>query len=239
MSTSTNITTVEAEEHGVPTTTQRNTDGKAHSLEMPATSKPVTSKDIILDAAKNLLARHGYTGLSMRELAAESGLAKATLYHHFQDKDELFRSVLERDMAMVNAQLLTAAENATGAIAKITAVIRLYASLMRERRTVIMSVLRELSKEKKEKGDLYTLIHSCRSQYFTPITTILAEGIDEGVFRPLNIEQTAISMVGMINAFMLFNCNEKSTTPCELSESDEQFIDHTVQLFLFGISHSK
>lgn len=231
MSTPNNIAAVHTEKHEGLSTPPGVTENRAPSL-----STPSTSKEIILEAATNLLARRGYTGLSMRELATESGLAKATIYHHFQDKDELFQSVLERDMAMVNRQLIAAAENATGSIAKITAVIRLYASLMRKRRTVIMSVLRELS---KEKSDLCRFIHHRRSQYFTPITAILEEGIAEGVFRPLNVEQTALSMVGMINAFMIFAYDEQSTATCELTESDEQFIDHTVQLFLFGISHSK
>lgn len=225
---------------------------------------PASSKDVILDAAQTLLAQRGYAGLSMRELATESGLAKATIYHHFQDKNALFRSVLERDMAMVHSQLEVAAAREEGAIAKITAIIRVYVALMRARRTVIMSVLRELG---KESNPLCTFIYEQRGRYFTPITTILKEGIAEGVFRPLDVEQTAIGLVGMINAFMVFchpmalatgepakrepigaesnsttqincaemNCESAANGSDGLAAADESFIENTVQLFLHGI----
>jgi AcrR family transcriptional regulator len=181
---------------------------------------------VILAAAQSLLASHGYAGLSMRELAAESGLAKATIYHHFHDKDDLFRSVLERDMVMVHEQIAAAAAGATGAVAKLSAVMRTYAALMRERRTVIMSVLRELG---QETSTICEFIQDRRSCYFAPITAILEEGIAEGVFRPLNVEQAAISMVGMINAFVVFR------TITANAEPDETIVEHTIDLFLNGI----
>ncbi len=185
------------------------------------------SKEAILDAAQTLLATHGYAGLSMRELATESGLAKATIYHHFQDKNDLFRSVLERDMAMVYAQIVAAANSATTAVDKLSAVIRTYVALMRERRTVIMSVLREMG---QEEGNLCEFIQSRRSCYFDPIATILEQGIAEGEFRAINVEQAAISLVGMINAFVVFRLLTDTQEP------SEAIIDHTIDLFLHGIA---
>ena len=189
--------------------------------------QPITpSKEAILDAAQMLLAHHGYAGLSMRELAAESGLAKATIYHHFQDKNDLFRSVLERDMAMVYEQIVAAANSATAAIDKLSAVIHTYVALMSDRRTVIMSVLRELG---QDEGNLCEFIQSRRSCYFEPIATILNQGIDAGEFRPVNAEQAAISLVGMINAFVVFRLLTDSQEPAEA------LIDHTIDLFLHGV----
>ncbi len=190
--------------------------------------QPITpSKEAILDAAQTLLAHHGYAGLSMRELAVESGLAKATIYHHFQDKNDLFRSVLERDMAMVHAQIVAAANSAATAIDRLGAVIRTYVGLMSERRTVIMSVLRELG---EDENNLCEFIHSRRSCYFDPIATILNQGIAEGEFRPVNVEHAAISLVGMINAFVVFRLLADSQEPVEA------LIEHTIDLFLHGVA---
>ncbi|MEZ4618493.1 MAG: TetR/AcrR family transcriptional regulator [Caldilineaceae bacterium] len=197
------------------------------SESLPADEQPISaSKQQILDAAQLLMALHGYGGLSMRELAAESGLAKATIYHHFQDKDEIFRQVLERDMHMVHAQLIAAAAAATGAVAKISAVIRTYFGLMQERRTVIMSVMRELGQHDQQ---LCQFIDDRRRFYFAPIGAILETGIAEGVFRPLNVEHTAISLVGMINAFVVFHFILSNNEPADA------IIDHTIRLFLQGI----
>jgi AcrR family transcriptional regulator len=49
----------------------------------------------ILAAAGALLGEDGYEALSMRRLAARSGYALPTLYHHFGDKPGLLAAVLE------------------------------------------------------------------------------------------------------------------------------------------------
>jgi AcrR family transcriptional regulator len=43
----------------------------------------------ILTAAARLLAAHGYHGLSMRELARETGMSLANLYNYFASKEDL------------------------------------------------------------------------------------------------------------------------------------------------------
>ena len=43
------------------------------------------SKETILNAAEHIIVHAGYAGLSMRELSKQSGLAKSTLYHYFDD----------------------------------------------------------------------------------------------------------------------------------------------------------
>ena len=48
----------------------------------------------ILDMAGQLFARHGYAKTSMREVAAQAGIAVGNLYHYFPGKDELFRELL-------------------------------------------------------------------------------------------------------------------------------------------------
>jgi AcrR family transcriptional regulator len=41
-------------------------------------------------------ARQGYTGTSMEEIAAASGITKLIVYRHFDSKEELYRAVLQR-----------------------------------------------------------------------------------------------------------------------------------------------
>ena len=53
-------------------------------------------KDEILDIATRLFAERGYEGASMGDLAERVGLRKASLFHHYPSKDELYCAVLER-----------------------------------------------------------------------------------------------------------------------------------------------
>jgi AcrR family transcriptional regulator len=49
----------------------------------------------ILDAAEKLFSRMGFRAVTMARVAEEAGLAKATVYAYFADKDDLFRAVAE------------------------------------------------------------------------------------------------------------------------------------------------
>ena len=53
----------------------------------------------IMDAARQLFLRHGFHGTSMDALAKEACVSKATLYSHFEDKDALYRALINDKMA--------------------------------------------------------------------------------------------------------------------------------------------
>ncbi|QIR39666.1 TetR/AcrR family transcriptional regulator [Tolypothrix sp. PCC 7910] len=49
----------------------------------------------ILQGAMQEFLKHGYAGTSMDKVAVAAGVSKATVYSHFQDKEELFKVLLE------------------------------------------------------------------------------------------------------------------------------------------------
>lgn len=53
-------------------------------------------EDAILDAVNRLLAQKGYDLMTMDEVAAEVGIAKASLYKHFDSKDSLAAACMTR-----------------------------------------------------------------------------------------------------------------------------------------------
>jgi AcrR family transcriptional regulator len=66
-------------------------------------AKGIAKREEILRAALAVVAREGYHGASVKELADEVGLSQAGLLHYFDSKDELFVEILrtrdEVDMA--------------------------------------------------------------------------------------------------------------------------------------------
>jgi TetR/AcrR family transcriptional regulator, mexJK operon transcriptional repressor len=49
-----------------------------------------------MDAAQNCFLEHGYSSTSMDMVAAKATVSKATIYAHFQSKDELFGAIIRR-----------------------------------------------------------------------------------------------------------------------------------------------
>lgn len=53
----------------------------------------------ILDAARDLFTRDGYDRVTMRGIAEAIEYSPTTIYHHFEDKDDVVRSLCELDFA--------------------------------------------------------------------------------------------------------------------------------------------
>jgi AcrR family transcriptional regulator len=51
----------------------------------------------VLEAARELFAGAGYGATSLEAIAAAAGLTKGAVYHHFANKQEVFRAVYERE----------------------------------------------------------------------------------------------------------------------------------------------
>lgn len=54
------------------------------------------SKQQILDAALKRFSHKGYGATSVRDIAEEAGLSKGNVYHHFPDKEAIFRALIDR-----------------------------------------------------------------------------------------------------------------------------------------------
>ena len=63
------------------------------------------TRDRILDSAQRLIQTRSFHGFSFQDIADEVGVRKASLYHHFESKDDIALAVLERAADWVNARM--------------------------------------------------------------------------------------------------------------------------------------
>jgi AcrR family transcriptional regulator len=61
-----------------------------------AYAKGIAKREEILTTALDVIAREGYSGASIRQLADAVGLSQAGLLHYFDSKEELFAAVLSK-----------------------------------------------------------------------------------------------------------------------------------------------
>lgn len=60
------------------------------------------SRKVILDTALKLFSHRGYGATSVSDIAEEAGLSKGNVYHHFADKEAIFRALLDRYFAAMS-----------------------------------------------------------------------------------------------------------------------------------------
>ena len=54
------------------------------------------TRDAIMNAAEDLFSKHGFYGVTIREVAREAGIAPNSFYRQFRDMDELAVALIER-----------------------------------------------------------------------------------------------------------------------------------------------
>ena len=64
-------------------------------------------RNVILDAAFDMLSREGEAGFSVRKLGLRIGVDPMTVLHHFRSRDELLRHIADRALATVELPLPT------------------------------------------------------------------------------------------------------------------------------------
>jgi AcrR family transcriptional regulator len=195
------------------------------------TESPLPSKEAVLDAAQRLLLQFGYAGLSMRELAKQSGLAKGTIYHHFPDKRAIYLSVLERDIGIARERIQAAAACEGDYTARLRRVVATFFQLQQERRLIILMALRDAAGREPQ---VCALLRRYRSELLQPIATLFAEGIAAGDMRPVNPEMTALSLLGILQGFVAHRfLMQDAETGSDVIGSD--VIDHALDLVLHGV----
>lgn len=86
---------------------------------MPAPAALSAEKrSAILDSARDAFAERGYEGASMSGITRAAGVSKATVYHHFNSKAELFGAFVERECARMLAQFLGGGDMPQGGAAQ-------------------------------------------------------------------------------------------------------------------------
>src|SRR5689334_19176637 len=90
-------------------------DGRAdrthdtHDAPRRAAARPVQADgraDRILDAAAELLVRHGYRKVTIEDIAQLAGIGKGTVYLHWRTKQQLFEAVFVREAIIYVETLL-------------------------------------------------------------------------------------------------------------------------------------
>ncbi len=137
------------------------------------------ARERILEAAEELFLRHGFSAVTMDELAAHLGMSKKTLYQHFPSKDGLIEEVLDKSFAKLFAELDAVLEDEAR---DHTEKVDQYLSIVTGRYGMLSSaVLRDLQKSAPTAFRRFQALQ--RGGLETRFRKLLSDGIEKGVFR--------------------------------------------------------
>ena len=100
---------------------------------LPGTMRKVPTagtRERILKAAESLFGDCGYAGTRLHEIARLVGIQKASLFHYFASKEELYRSVLTEGYGETERTIRSALEREGSPLANLRALIEAYVDMV-------------------------------------------------------------------------------------------------------------
>ncbi len=155
----------------------------------------------IREAAVNLIARHGFDAVTMRQLAGEVGVQAAALYRYFPTKEDLLFRLMDDHMRALIAAWEAACPASRDPLARLTAFIANHIRFHIERRHATHVSNMELrSLNHAHLSDILRL----RGAYEKELRQILREGADAGLFEISDVVLTAMAIIQMITGVIVW-----------------------------------
>lgn len=145
-----------------------------------SSARPVrTRSDRILSAAERVFAEKGFTKAKISEIAGIAGIAEATVYEYFENKEDLFLSIPQRRF-QENLEELSETFDIRHPVSKLRRFTKYYFFLMLTQEEFLKVFLLQLQLNTR----FYTskAFESYR-QYFKVVESIVEEGKEKGYFR--------------------------------------------------------
>ncbi|MVW70516.1 MULTISPECIES: TetR/AcrR family transcriptional regulator [unclassified Bordetella] len=165
----------------------------------PRAGRPPTMaapRERILDAAAFLFARCGYENSSIADLSAALGVSKAAIYHYFPTKQAIYDAIIVDVLAGLTQTVSEAVSQASSAPQRLRAFMLAHARYFESHHAHFVTMLIGYSGmgvgDRKDAARL-------RDEYEQLLRAIIAEGIAQGEFRPVDVVATGRAVLSMLN----------------------------------------
>jgi AcrR family transcriptional regulator len=163
--------------------------------------------------ALELTARHGFDGLSMRQLAAAAGLQVGALYYHFPDKQALLLALMEAHLSALLAANQSGGSDPERQLVAFCRTHILFHVHNRQAGHVANNELRSLNREN------LAAVLKLRGQYEKRLRLILTDGVQAGQFSIAQAPLMSAAILGMLNEVCVWHRDGGAQTLDEVAET--------------------
>ena len=152
----------------------------------------------VVEAAAAVIRQFGFQKTTMNDIARALRMGKSSLYHYFQNKEEIFVEVLKTDLDGLRAEFMDAIESERTAEGKLRAYVLKRTELLARTTREHMELLEATT----ERYELLLKIHEIYDKdEIRIISSILEAGVKAGEFRVEDVKETSAALVTAFRAF--------------------------------------
>lgn len=153
----------------------------------------------IFDAAISVISSKGFDKASMEEIALASGVAKGTLYYHFNSKDELFTKLMKRSTHELIDQVKEKLKQSNDPIEKLNYLIEIQINFLKSNKNFCRILLNEVWGTDQRQMEIRKYL----GDFIHVIVSVLNEGKNSGQFILSNTETAAAGIFGCVSVATL------------------------------------
>ena len=190
------------------------------------------TKERILSAALEMFSQNGYAGTNIRELTASLGLAKSSMYRHFESKEDVWNALLDEMIAYYTERFgsperLPPVPDTTEALVAMT--MRMADFTIRDERVVMTRRLLSIEQFRDERARALATRHFLTglTDMFTPL---FAGMMDGGLLRRDDPAMLALAYTTPISALIHLCDREPARAPGAIAQI-EAFSRHFVRVY--------
>lgn len=198
------------------------------AAERPARDDAEETRRAILRAAQPLFMEHGYRAVSTRQIAEACGLTQPALYHHFNDKEQLYVAVLLDELGTMRAGLERIAGRGGDVAERLRQVVLFLPPARRDMHQMFRDIEHELHPEASR-----SLHEAFQASMVAPIAAIFADGMRRGVLR----DQGASGLDAAAAASLLLSILARPVAPEDEPAGEGQRAAHRAAILVDFILH--
>ncbi len=187
-------------------------------------------KVMITNIAQQVFSKYGLIKTTVNEIAKAARIGKATIYHYFNSKEDLYREVVEKENKILNNKINEAIKGTNMPEDKLRAYIMTRMKYLKE----LVNIHTTLTDEYL---DNYAFVEKIREKNdikeIEVIKSILTDGNKKGIFSVDDIELTAFTIITALKGF-----EYPWSTNIPLPEIKEN-LDKLLYIVFHGINQKK
>lgn len=192
-----------------------------------------SSAERILGAAEELFSMHGFNAVSIQKIAQQANVSKATIFHHFPNKQDLYLAVVKRACLDIGNVLQSLSEDSCKSVKPLRSFASAHLAHLFEQERVFRLVLREMTQGNEERGQ--ALAVEVFGENFSRLMVLIRIGQQEGVLRAdMEAADAATAIVGL-NVFLFESWSVLQHLPGSHFTSPERSGEKLLRLLLLGM----
>jgi AcrR family transcriptional regulator len=177
----------------------------------------------IFNAAVNVFLKQGFQETSVGKIAEAAGIGRSTLYDYFKNKDDILVFFVEAEVSELTRRTEEISLQSIEVVEKLHQIMLIHLEFLAQNKELYLKLMMEtmqLSLESQKR------IQVKRYAYQDLLSSIIEQGVQQGVFRPVDPLLVARLMINSITPVVY--ASRPTRTPQEM-------LEETIAIFLKGI----